>query len=121
MRSSSDHGIPDNSQKFAVDLTQENSHLIVVKISRQFGRHKEILTGLAQLRERLSFWSPAILKRNLSGCLNLMGGCSKSAVTLCMMSQLIKRTDGSSAGALSGFIASLGHSLGLSFCKILSP
>jgi putative glycosyltransferase len=41
-------GSPDDSLDIAVELTQENSHLIVVDLSRNFGHHKAMMTGLAQ-------------------------------------------------------------------------
>jgi putative glycosyltransferase len=40
-------GSPDNSLEIAVKLTKENSRLIVVDLSRNFGHHKAMMTGLA--------------------------------------------------------------------------
>ena len=40
-------GSPDNSLELAVDLSQKDSHVIVVELSRNFGHHKSMMTGLA--------------------------------------------------------------------------
>jgi putative glycosyltransferase len=40
-------GSPDNSLEIAVNLTQENPHLTIVDLSRNFGHHKAMMTGLA--------------------------------------------------------------------------
>jgi putative glycosyltransferase len=40
-------GSPDNSLDLAVPLTQSDSHVIVVDLSRNFGHHKAMMTGLA--------------------------------------------------------------------------
>jgi putative glycosyltransferase len=39
-------GSPDNSLELAVGLCEKNSHLIVVDLSRNFGHHKAMMTGL---------------------------------------------------------------------------
>lgn len=39
-------GSPDNSLELAVGLCAQNSHLIVVDLSRNFGHHRAIMTGL---------------------------------------------------------------------------
>lgn len=40
-------GSPDDSLEIVVKLTQENSHLVVLDLSRNFGHHKAMMTGLA--------------------------------------------------------------------------
>ena len=40
-------GSPDNSLDIAVQLTESDSHVIVVDLSRNFGHHKAMMTGLA--------------------------------------------------------------------------
>lgn len=40
-------GSPDNSLAFAVTLCSSNPHLVVVDLSRNFGHHKAMMTGLA--------------------------------------------------------------------------
>lgn len=41
-------GSPDNSLDLAIKLTEQDSHVIVVDLSRNFGHHKAMLAGLAQ-------------------------------------------------------------------------
>lgn len=43
-------GSPDNSLEVAVQLTEIDSHVVVVELSRNFGHHKAMMTGLAQAR-----------------------------------------------------------------------
>jgi putative glycosyltransferase len=40
-------GSPDNSLDVAVQLTEKDSHVVVVDLSRNFGHHKAMMTGLA--------------------------------------------------------------------------
>src|SRR5579883_906567 len=47
-------GSPDNSLEVAVKLTQD-SHVIVVDLSRNFGHHKAMMTGLAHAQGDLIF------------------------------------------------------------------
>lgn len=43
-------GSPDNSLDLAVELTQHDTHLVVVDLSRNFGHHKAMMTGLAHAK-----------------------------------------------------------------------
>ena len=43
-------GSPDKSLEKAVRLTQADNHVVVVDLSRNFGHHKAIMTGLAHSR-----------------------------------------------------------------------
>jgi putative glycosyltransferase len=43
-------GSPDNSLDLAINLTEQDSHVVVVDLSRNFGHHKAMLAGLAQAR-----------------------------------------------------------------------
>ena len=43
-------GSPDNSLECAIRLSELNSHIIVVDLSRNFGHHKAMMTGLAHAR-----------------------------------------------------------------------
>lgn len=43
-------GSPDNSLDLAVHLTEHDGHVVVVDLSRNFGHHKAIMTGLAQAK-----------------------------------------------------------------------
>ena len=40
-------GSPDNSLKTALDLSDQNKNIIVVDLSRNFGHHKAMMTGLS--------------------------------------------------------------------------
>lgn len=40
-------GSPDNSLDLAIRLTEQDSHVVVVDLSRNFGHHKAMMTGLA--------------------------------------------------------------------------
>lgn len=40
-------GSPDNSLDLAVELTEQDSHVVVVDLSRNFGHHKAMMTGLS--------------------------------------------------------------------------
>jgi len=39
-------GSPDNSLEIAVELAEKDNHLVVVDLSRNFGHHKAMMTGL---------------------------------------------------------------------------
>lgn len=43
-------GSPDNSLDLAIQLTERDSHVIVVDLSRNFGHHKAMMTGLAHAK-----------------------------------------------------------------------
>ncbi len=43
-------GSPDNSLDVAVQLTESDSHVVVVDLSRNFGHHKAMMTGLAHAK-----------------------------------------------------------------------
>ena len=48
-------GSPDNSLEIAVQLTQSDSHVVVVDLSRNFGHHKARMTALAHAQGELIF------------------------------------------------------------------
>jgi putative glycosyltransferase len=48
-------GSPDNSLDLAVDVTKSDSHVVVVDLSRNFGHHKAMMTGLAHTRGQRVF------------------------------------------------------------------
>jgi putative glycosyltransferase len=48
-------GSPDNSLALTVRLTEQDSHVVVVDLSRNFGHHKAMMTGLAQAKGELVF------------------------------------------------------------------
>ncbi len=43
-------GSPDDSLQRAVALSQQDAHVVVVDLSRNFGHHKAMMTGLAQAK-----------------------------------------------------------------------
>ena len=43
-------GSPDNSLGMAIKLSEEDSHLVVVDLSRNFGHHKAMMAGLAHAK-----------------------------------------------------------------------
>ncbi|MGC8068848.1 glycosyltransferase, partial [Salmonella enterica] len=48
-------GSPDHSLDVAVELTKADSHVVVVDLSRNFGHHKALMTGLAHARGDLVY------------------------------------------------------------------
>lgn len=48
-------GSPDESLDLAIDLAEKDPHVVVVDLSRNFGHHRAIMTGLAQARGDLVF------------------------------------------------------------------
>lgn len=48
-------GSPDNSLDLAVQLTESDSHVVVVDLSRNFGHHKAMMTGLAHSKGQQVF------------------------------------------------------------------
>ena len=43
-------GSPDNSLDLAIKLTEQDSHVVVVDLSRNFGHHKAMMTGLTHAK-----------------------------------------------------------------------
>jgi len=48
-------GSPDNSLDIAIRLTETDSHVVIVDLSRNFGHHKAMMTGLAHSKGELVF------------------------------------------------------------------
>lgn len=48
-------GSPDNSLEIAIEITQEDSHVVVIDLSRNFGHHKAMMTGLAHTKGEMVF------------------------------------------------------------------
>lgn len=48
-------GSPDSSLDLAIKLTEQDPHVIVVDLSRNFGHHKAMMTGLAHAKGELVF------------------------------------------------------------------
>jgi len=43
-------GSPDNAVQLAIELAKTDNHMVVVDLSRNFGHHRAMMTGLAQSR-----------------------------------------------------------------------
>lgn len=50
-----DDGSPDNSLEIAIDLARHDEKIIVMELSRNFGHHKAIMTGLTRAKGDLVF------------------------------------------------------------------
>jgi putative glycosyltransferase len=50
-----DDGSPDRSRDMAIALSRADAHIHVIELSRNFGHHKAIMTGLAHARGELVF------------------------------------------------------------------
>lgn len=50
-----DDGSPDNSLELALKLLEKDSHLKIIELSRNFGHHKAMMTGLEQAEGELVF------------------------------------------------------------------
>lgn len=48
-------GSPDNSRELAIELTEQDKHVLLVDLSKNFGHHKAMMTGLAQAQGELVF------------------------------------------------------------------
>jgi putative glycosyltransferase len=48
-------GSPDNSVDLAISLTEQDPHVILVDLSRNFGHHKAMMTGMAHTKGALVF------------------------------------------------------------------
>ena len=48
-------GSPDNSLEIAVQISEKDFHVIIVDLSRNFGHHKAMMTGLAQAKGEIIF------------------------------------------------------------------
>lgn len=66
-------GSPDNSLDLAVQLTEKDPHVIVVDLSRNFGHHKAIMTGLAHTQGELVFLIDSDLEEDPSWLINFAG------------------------------------------------
>ena len=48
-------GSPDNSLELAINLTENDDHVILIDLSRNFGHHKAMMAGLAHAKGELVF------------------------------------------------------------------
>ena len=66
-------GSPDNSLEKAVRLCESDPHVIVVDLSRNFGHHKAMMTGLAHARSELVFLIDSDLEEDPEWLLDFSG------------------------------------------------
>ncbi len=66
-------GSPDNSLELAVQLTESNSHVVVVDLSRNFGHHKAMMTGLANASGQRMFLIDSDLEEEPEWLLSFTG------------------------------------------------
>ena len=57
-------GSPDNSLELAVKITENDPHVTVVDLSRNFGHHKAMMTGLAHTKGERIFLIDSDLEEN---------------------------------------------------------
>lgn len=63
-------GSPDNSLELAVRLTENDSHVVVVDLSRNFGHHKAMMTGLSYAKGEQIFLIDSDLEEEPEWLLN---------------------------------------------------
>jgi putative glycosyltransferase len=63
-------GSPDNSLDIAVQLTESDEHVVVVDLSRNFGHHKAMMTGLAYTKGQNVFLIDSDLEEEPEWLLN---------------------------------------------------
>jgi putative glycosyltransferase len=63
-------GSPDCSLELAIRLTEQDSHIVVVDLSRNFGHHKAMMTGLAHTKGDLIFLVDSDLEEEPEWLLN---------------------------------------------------
>ena len=70
-------GSPDNSLEVAVQLTESDSHVVVVDLSRNFGHHKAMMTGLAHARGEKIFLIDSDLEEEPEWLVSFAGQMAK--------------------------------------------
>ena len=63
-------GSPDKSLDLAIKLTEHHSHVVVVDLSRKFGHHKAMMTGLSHAKGELVFLIDSDLEEEPEWLLN---------------------------------------------------
>ncbi|WP_295543113.1 glycosyltransferase family 2 protein [uncultured Thiohalocapsa sp.] len=66
-------GSPDNSLDIAITLTGQYAHLVVIDLSRNFGHHKAMMTGLARAAGEHVFLIDSDLEEEPEWLLNFYG------------------------------------------------
>jgi len=57
-------GSPDNSYDIVFEIAQHDAHVVLVDLSRNFGQHKALITGLAFTRGDLIMWLDSDLEED---------------------------------------------------------
>ena len=57
-------GSPDNSLKIAISLHNKNKRVKIIDLSRNFGHHKAIMTGLSHTKGDLVFYTDVDLEED---------------------------------------------------------
>lgn len=65
-------GSPDNSLELAVQLTEIDPHVVVINLSRNFGHHKAMMTGLAHAKGERVFLIDSDLEEEPEWLLSFM-------------------------------------------------
>lgn len=71
-------GSPDSSLELAVQLTELDEHVVVVDLSRNFGHHKAMMTGLANAQGEHIFLIDSDLEEEPEWLINFSGQLSQT-------------------------------------------
>lgn len=96
-------GSPDNSHDLAVKLCEIDDHVLVVDLSRNFGHHKAMMTGLAHANGERVFLIDSDLEEEPEWLLSFVGHMERSACDVVYGVQEIRK--GGWFERLSGFCA----------------
>lgn len=72
-------GSPDNSLELAVQLSELDSHVVVVDLSRNFGHHKAMMTGLGNASGALMFLIDSDLEEEPEYLINFANALKKAS------------------------------------------
>lgn len=99
-------GSPDNSLDIAISLTEQDSHVVLVDLSRNFGHHKAMMTGLSQSKGDQVFLIDSDLEEDPECLLSFSEQLQKWLATLSMACRSNVKAAGLNAGAAVGSIVS---------------
>nr|BFE90311.1 hypothetical protein GCM10020185_08470 [Pseudomonas brassicacearum subsp. brassicacearum] len=100
-------GSPDNSLDIAISLTEQDSHVVLVDLSRNFGHHKAMMTGLSQSKGDQVFLIDSDLEEDPECLLSFFRTAPKKwLATLSMACRSNVKAAGLNAGAAVGSIVS---------------
>lgn len=95
-------GSPDESLEIALEIQRENPRLVVIDLSRNFGHHKAMMTGLAHTRGRRVFLLDSDLEEDPELLIPLAETMDRAAADLVYGVQ--QRRKGDFAERMSGVI-----------------